>query len=295
VEHSKSIYVGPATVDSGVVRVVIRVDESIDAAWSALSDPTKIEKWFGDLDQPWMVARTGRIDFGDGDFFVVTATEIVEPHLIEFEWSFLGVGPINRIRWTVSARPEGAEIAVEDSDPDRTPAEADQMVAGWTDFFGRLQRFLVTGEPERYQWREDIDGSVTLPAGDFAPLETDSLYRWLPIASDGFRPRWFFTIDDEGPQRFRVEHWNLESNRLTFSVEIPNATGSTSCTVEVEATANSTRLRFVHTGWRSLGLPDSRSRVLRRRFAAAWVTTLERAQDLAAAAAPPSGSQEGSS
>lgn len=291
--HSESLHVGLATVDSGVVRVVIRVDESIDAVWSALSDPARIGKWFGDLDQPWLVARTGRIDFGDGDFFVVTATEIVEPHLIEFEWSFLGVGPINRIRWTVSARPDGAEIAVEDSDPDRTPTEADQMVAGWTDFFGRLQRFLVTGEPERYEWREDIDGSVNLPKGDFAPLETDSLYRWLPIASDGFRPRWFFTVDDEGPQRFRIENWKLESNRLTFSVEIPNATGSTSCTVEVEAIANSTRLRFMHTGWRALGLPDGRSRALRRRFAATWVATLERAQDQAAA--PPSGRLGGSS
>lgn len=290
--HSESLHVGLATVDSGIVRVVIRVDESIDAVWPALSDPARIGKWFGDLDQPWLVARTGRIDFGDGDFFVVTATEIVEPCLIEFEWSFLGVGPINRIRWTVSARPEGAEIAVEDFDPDRTPAEADQMVAGWTDFFGRLERFLVTGEPERYEWREDIDGSVNLPKGDFAPLDMDSLYRWLPIASDGFGPRWFFTVDDEGPQRFRIANWDVESNRLTFSVEIPNATGSTSCTVEVEAIANSTRLRFVHTGWRSLGLPDGRSRALRRRFAATWVATLERAQELAA---PPSGRAGGSS
>lgn len=283
-EHSEPVAGGLAPVDSGLVRVVIRVDEPIDVVWSALSDPTRVGKWFGDLETPWMVGRTGRIDFGDGDFFVATATEILEPSLVEFEWSFLGVGPINRIRWTVIARREGVEIKVEDFDPDRTPAEADQMVAGWTDFFGRLRRFLVTGESERYEWREDIDGSVNLPKGDFAPLETDSLYRWLPIASDGFGPRWFFVVDDEGPQRFRVENWNLESNRLSFSVEIPNATGSTSCTVEVEAIANNIRLRFVHTGWRSLGLSDGHSRTLRRRFAATWIATLERAQDLAAPA-----------
>jgi uncharacterized protein YndB with AHSA1/START domain len=282
VEHSEPVDGALATVGSGIVQVVIRVDASIDAVWLALSDPVRIEQWFGDLEAPWMVGRTSRIDFGDGDFFVATATEIVEPTLLEFEWSFLGVGPINRIRWTVSARPDGAEITVEDVDPDRTPAEADQMVAGWTDFFGRLRRFLVTGERERYEWREEIDGSVTLPQGEFAPLETDSLYRWLPIASDGFRPRWFFIVDDEGPQRFQLENWNLESNRLSFSVQIPNATGSTSCTVEIEAIANGTRLRFVHTGWRSLGLPDGRSRALRRRFAATWIATLERAQDLAA-------------
>lgn len=294
-DHSKSVHVELATVDAGTVRVAIQVDRSINTAWSALSDPARIGKWFGDLDQPWMVARTGRIDFGDGDFFVVMPTEVVEPKLIEFEWSFLGVGPVNKIRWTVSGAAGGAAIMVEDSDPDRTPAEVDQMVAGWADFFGRLRSFLVTGEPERYEWREDIDGSVNLPNGNFVPLATNSLYRWLPIASDGFQPRWFFVVDDEGPRRFRVENWNLESNRLTFSVEIPNATASTSCTVDVEAIANTTRLRFAHRGWRSLRLPDRHSRALRRRFAATWVATLEQAQGLAAAAAPPSGREGGSS
>lgn len=288
-DHSESMRLGLATVDAGTVRVTIRVGSSINAAWSALSDPAKIGMWFGDLDQPWMVARTGRIDFGDGDFFVVIPTEIVEPELIEFEWSFLGVGPVNRIRWTVSGGAEGSAITVEDSDPDRTPAEADQMVSGWTDFFGRLRSFLVTGEAKRYEWREDIDGSVSLPKGDFVPLATESLYRWLPIASDGFQARWFFVVDDDGPRRFRVENWNLESNRLTFSVEIPNATASTSCTVEVEALANGTRLCFAHQGWRSLELPDGHSRALRRRFAATWVAALEQAQRLATTA-PASGS-----
>ncbi|MGH3829132.1 MAG: SRPBCC family protein [Pseudonocardiaceae bacterium] len=254
-----------------------------------MSDPASIGKWFGDLDQPWMVARTGRIDFGDGDFFVVTPTEIAEPEFIEFEWSFLGVGPVNRIRWTISSQAEGSTITVEDSDPDRTPAEADQMVAGWADFFGRLRRFLVTGEPERYDWRDDIDGSVNLPEGDFVPLAKDSLYRWLPIASDGFAPRWFFVVDDDGPRRFRVENWNLESNGLTFSVEIPNASASTSCTVEVEAIAHGTRLRFAHQGWRSLGLSDGHSRALRRRFTATWIAALEQAQGMATAAAPTAG------
>jgi len=283
-DHYESIDGGLATVEAGLVRVVISVDAPTNVVWSALTDPAMIRQWFGELDQPWMVARTGRIDFGDGDFFVVTATEIVEPHLLEFEWSFLGVGPANRIRWTVSDRPEDTQIEVQDGDPGRTAAEADQIVAGWTDFFQRLRRFLVTGRSERYQWREDIDGSVNLPQSDFAPLELESLYRWLPIASDGIKPSWFFTVDDEGPQRFRVGNWHLDTNRLIFSVEIPNATGNTSCTMEIEATADGHRLRFVHTGWGSLGLPDGRSRALRRRFATTWVATLKQVQDLAAAA-----------
>lgn len=65
--------------------------------------------------------------------------------------------------------------------------------------------------------------------------------------------------------------------------------------VEVEVIANSTRLRLAYTGWRSLGVPDGRSRTLRRRFAATWVTTLEQVQSLAATTAPPAGSLGGSS
>jgi uncharacterized protein YndB with AHSA1/START domain len=284
-----SARVPTATVDAGTVRVAIQVDRSIDAAWLALTDPVQVSKWFGELDQPWLVGRACRIDFGDGDFFVATAIEIVEGKYVEFEWSFLGVGPLQRIRWSVKARPlYSSELIVEDHDPARTPAETDQMVTGWTDFFGRLQQYLSTGRTSRYEWREDIDGGVDLPAGGFDPLATETIYRWLPIATDGFAPRWFFVVDDEGPRRFRVDGWTYNSPaEVAFTVEIPEASVPTLCTVVVEPTAGGAggagcRLRFSHTGWRALGLTEHRSRVLRSRFAAAWIAALEQARGLAA-------------
>jgi uncharacterized protein YndB with AHSA1/START domain len=274
-----------AAVDAGTVRVRIRVSRAPEVAWLALTDPQRVAKWFGRMDAPWLVGRAGAIDFGDGDFFAVTATEVVDGKLVEFEWSFLGVGPAGRIRWIVNTLPTGCEVMVEDHDPNRTPAEVDQLVAGWTDFFERLQSYLETGRATRYEWREDIDGSVELPATGFRPLGEDTIYRWLPIATDGFGPRWFFVVDDEGPRRFRVDGFTRRSDReVTFTVEVPEAATPTRCRVAVEQARSGHRLLFSHTGWRAIGLPDGRSRLLRQRFAASWIAALQHARELAGAA-----------
>jgi uncharacterized protein YndB with AHSA1/START domain len=270
-----------ATAQDRTVRVRIRVRLAPEVAWLALTDPAAVGMWFGQMNSPWLVGRAGRIEFGDGDFFEVTATEIVEGKHVEFEWRFLGIGPVEQIRWTVAALPVGAEITVEDRSAIRTPAEVDQMVAGWTDFFRRLERYLATGEATRYDWREDIDGSAELPPTGFEPLHPDVIYRWMPIATDGFQPRWFFVIDDEGPRRFQVDDFDLRDTQLTFSVEIPEAAGRTHCRVGVEQVGSSRKLLFSHTGWRALGLSDSRSRMLRKRFADSWVASLKLARGLA--------------
>lgn len=273
------------TVEAGTVRVSVRVAARVERVWLAILDPERLRRWFGDLDAPWQLCTAGRIEFGDGDFFVVTPTEIVAPRLLAFEWSFLGVGPVQQIRWSVTANPDGAEVVVADTDPARNAAEADQMVAGWTDFLSRLAGYLATGTATRYGWRSDIDGSVDLPAS-LAPLRSDNIYRWLPVASDGFAPRWFFIIDDEGPRRFQIEDWQLQSDKkLTFSVAIPDTSAETTCTVAAEpAPDGQIRLRFAHSGWDQLGLPGDRSRLLRRRFVATWIAALEQAKSLGPAA-----------
>lgn len=274
-----------ATAQDGTVRVRVRVKRSPEVAWLALTDPARVGMWFGQMGSPWLVGRASRIEFGDGDFFAVTATEVVEGRRVDFEWSFLGIGPVDQIRWSVSAlSAQITEIMVEDYGPIRTPAEVEQMVAGWTDFFLRLQRYLSSGKATRYDWREDIDGSAELPATDFRPLEQETLYRWMPIATDGFGPRWFFIVDDEGPRRFRVEDFAVRDDELTFAVQIPEATRLTHCRVGVEDVGSARKLLFSHTGWRALGLSDSRSRVLRKRFADTWVASLKQARELAAVA-----------
>lgn len=255
----------------GTVRVGIRVRAPAGDAWCALADPARLALWFGDLDGPWGGAE--RIEFGDGDFFELTTTEVADHASIAFAWRFLGVGPASVVRWTISALPDGTEIEVTDTDAQRSAAAADELAAGWTDFFDRLARHLETGERTRYEWRADIDGGIELP-GSFAPLRPDVLRRWLPVATDGFAPRWFFVVDEDGPRRFRVDDWRTRDGELTFSVEIPGAVKDTACRVSFERCGPRSRLEFAHTGWRALGLPDRESRTLRARFAATWTECL---------------------
>jgi uncharacterized protein YndB with AHSA1/START domain len=273
-----------ATVESGTIRVGIRANRDLGYAWETLHDPRRLAGWFGDLDGPWREGRSGRIRFGDGDFFDVRVRAVVEHRLIEFDWSFLGLGPTARIRWTTTAAPDGTEITVEDHQPDRTAAEVDELVAGWTDFFERLSRYLATGEPSRYGHRDRVDGSVTV-ARDAALFAPETIHTWLPIASDGFGPRWFFTVDDDGPRRFRLYDWRTSPGEVTFAVEIPGAIPGaanwTRCAVRLAPVGSGWRLSFSHSGWCGLGLPDRAARLLRRRFTAAWVAALGHARELA--------------
>lgn len=275
-----------ATAESGVVRVSIHTRRPASDVWSALAEPHSLGRWFGELDQPWQEGRSGRIEFGDGDFFEVTTNEIVERRLIDFEWRFLGLGPLSRIRWTITDFDGQTKVTVEDGDPTRTKAEADQLVEGWVDFFQRLGSYLETGQSTRYEWRDEIDGSVDLPAGSSDPFEAETLLRWLPVASDGFKPSWFFVVDEEGPRRFPITDWNLGAEKLTFAVEVADGAPSTFCTVTVEPVGAGTgarRLRFEHTNWRGLGIPNRKALLLRRRFIMSWITALEHARQHASA------------
>lgn len=256
------------------VRVMATTESPVEAVWQALIDPLKLSGWFGDLDRPWQVGMPTRVDFGDGDFFTATAVEIVDRRHVEFEWSFLGVGALSRVCWAPTVLPSGTEIEITDVEPSRTPAESAQMVEGWTDFADRLVRYLATGRPTRYGWREQIDGSVDLPSGA-DPLA--DMYRWLPIASDGFGPHWFFVVDEEGPRQFEIVSWSSLPTGLRFGVKVPDARMDTSCEVNVDRVPGGTRLSFIHTGWRALGLPSERVRRLRSRFAATWTAALREA------------------
>ena len=264
------------------VRVRARIPAPVDRVWAALAEPGRLACWFGAVEAPWKPGGTGRITFGDGDFFAVTVLRVEPRRLIELDWSFLGVGPVQRVRWLLHADDHGTDVVMEDHDPARRPAETQQMVAGWTDFIGRLAGYVRTGAATRYAWREEIDGSVDLP-GHWRPLELAQLYRWLPIASDGFTPRWFFVVDADGPRRFAIEKWRLvENHRVTYWVEIPEATARTLAEIVVTPQPDGQRLRFTHLGWRDLGLPDQRARTLRCRFADAWTAAIAQPRQLAA-------------
>ncbi|GGK76531.1 SRPBCC family protein [Mangrovihabitans endophyticus] len=270
-----------ASDGSGAVRVGVRCACGRDRAWQALHDPAGLSRWFGDLTPGWSPGCRGRIEIGDGDFFDLSVEELAEADHLAFRWRFLGLGAQSHVRWLITDRPDGSEVTVEDRQPGRTPAETDAMIAGWTDFLGRLARHLRTGETSRYGIRDEIDGTVDLPDAVADPLDPGVVHRWLPIATDGFVPRWFFIVDSDGPRRFRLDDWTDAADEVTFRLAIPQAARPTSCAIRVTRAGAGRRLSFVHAGWCRLDLPEHRARQLRRRFTATWVSAVAHARDLA--------------
>ncbi|MEV0083536.1 SRPBCC domain-containing protein [Saccharopolyspora sp. NPDC050642] len=266
-------------ITSGHVEVRVHCAAPLPRVWAAITEPAHVEQWFGYLAGPLRVGEENRVDFGDGDFFVLVPRRI-EPPELDFDWRFLGVARQELITWRLAPTADGVSVTVRDHDDRRSPAEAAEMLEGWTDFLSRLERHLRTGKNTRYGWRDDIDGSVELPAGDFHPLRESELYEWLPIASDGFEPSWFFVLDEEGPRRFRIRDWDLTPDRLlTFTVEIPDSQHNPACTVRLREAAGGTwKLSFAHTGWTRLGWSAQRAQSVRRRFAATWIAALSSAR-----------------
>ncbi|MFV2103467.1 SRPBCC family protein [Micromonospora sp. LOL_024] len=274
----------PAVGAAEPVRVDVVVPATVAEVWAALTDAVRLAAWFGTPRGYWVPGSSWRVEFGDGDFFQVTPRRVVPDRRVEFDWSFLGAGPVQRVVWEVTPAVDRTQVTVRDADPARSPAELHQMRAGWTDFLDRLSEYLRTGRPTRYDWREEIDGSVDVASG-WLPLQLDVVFRWLPIASDGFRPSWFFVIDDDGPRRFEIVNWRPGGTRIDFGVRIPGSGRTTVAEVNVEAMVDRQRLRFSHRGWRGLGLSDVRARSLRSRFAATWTEALDQARQFGRAVA----------
>lgn len=274
----------------GAVRVAVRLLAPPESVWPALTEPARVGRWFGDLAGALRVGEDNRLGFEDGDFFTVRPTVLAPGRELAYDWRFLGVGKRQTVRWTLATDETtgGTLLTVTDHDDTRTPAEARQLRDGWTDFLTRLATHLRTGHGTRYALRDDIDGAVDLPAGPYRPLAYAALLDWLPVAEDGFRPAWFFVVDDEGPRRFALRDWELhDERRLVFAVDIPGARTHPACEVTVAAVGGGQRLAFAHRGWTRLGLSESRAQELRRRFTATWVAALANARDHARRAADP--------
>ncbi|HKS97927.1 MAG TPA: SRPBCC domain-containing protein [Rugosimonospora sp.] len=259
------------------VRVTIHSGLPPARVWPALHEVDRLGQWFGELDHAWRPGQPARLDFGDGDFFTIDTHDVVAPEWIAFDWRFLGLGPTARIRWQVRPVPGGSDVSVVDTSPDRSPAEADELRAGWTDFFERLSRHLATGARTRYDTRDDIDGTVALGGAAARLFGPDTVHRWLPIATDGFAPRWFFVVDGDGPRRFRLDGWQAGPDGVSFTVDVP---GATEARAWAQPVGSGWHLSFRHTGWGQLGLPDRQARLLRSRFTAAWVAALRTAREL---------------
>lgn len=262
------------------------IDVAVPAeqVWDALTDPERVSRWFGDLREPLRPGRPNRLDLGDGDFFTLETPELRRPRVLRYSWRFLGVEEPSLVTWTLREHDGVTTVDVHQRGPDLGPAEAAELREGWRDFLDRLAGHLRHGGATRYAFRDRVDGSVRLPRSRFRPLHEPDLYRWMPIATDGFAPRWFFIVDGEGPRRFGIARWEtVPGHRVACDIVVHPAGAPTRCVVELETAADGARLRVRHDGWSGLGLPARQSLTLRRRFTATWLASLDAVRGLSAA------------
>lgn len=271
---------------AGTVTMTAICPHPREEVWAALTEPARVRRWFATLDGGYTPDALLRADFGDGDFFLVRVRRVAPPRSLEFDWSFLGVGPVERIAFRLAEDGPGCLVEVTDSDPDRGEEAARSLAEGWGDFLARLRRHLDTGEDTRYGWRGEIDAVTDLPASANPLRDPDRLRVWLPLSPRSSGACRFLVGDDTVPREFEVDELRLDGDRLDFLLGVRGLPGRTRCRVTLEPRGSSGGLRLTvhHAGWRDLGLPDDEARRLRARFTAAWRDALDRARSLAVTA-----------
>ena len=273
----------PSGAEASEVVVRIATRHSVEAAWRAITEPACLSRWFGD----WLpLARAegrARLDFGDGDFFLIERIAAEPPLQLSYRWRFLGTGPEDAITWKLTPLDIGCLLTVSDREPGRTGAACEEMKEGWLDFLRRLDRYLETGESSRYAFRPELDGSIELPAPPReswrALFETAMQAGWLPLNGPIAPNTLLVPSDGEPPDALRIVRvgWNPPE-----SVRFELATGNGAPPMEVRlalcAHGRSTLLSFSHRGWERSVKSSSDARRQRSRFSALWIRMLERAR-----------------
>jgi uncharacterized protein YndB with AHSA1/START domain len=262
------------------VELKLRLPVPAPDAWRAISEPPQVERWLGTLSSELEPGRATRLDFGDGDFFDLSTRHVDPPGRLEYTWRFLGIGPENRITWTVDALDElWCEVAVRDEDPGRSRRESLALATGWADFLGRLSRFLETGKWSRYAWREDVDASVELPVSlprARALLDRASHTWWLPVDCSGLVPGAPFAVRHHAGLEVR-DVQRADPDTIRLGLGRPDWEQETSCVLGLGARGGGSLLEVHHGGFRDVPLDDPARKRLRTCVAHTWIAALERA------------------
>jgi uncharacterized protein YndB with AHSA1/START domain len=263
------------------VELRLRLPVPAQDAWRAISEPPQVEHWFGALSSELAAGGSTFLDFGDGDFFTLSTRQVDPPELLEYTWRFLGIGPENRITWTVDALDElWCEVAVRDEDPGRSRRESLGLATGWADFLGRLSRFLETGKWSRYAWREDVDASIALRvplARARSLLDRASHTWWLPVDCSGLVPGTPFAVRDHGALEVQ-EVQRVDRDTIQVGLGRPDWRESTISVLGLGARAGGALLEVHHRGFGDVPLGDSARKDLRASMARTWISALERAR-----------------
>lgn len=280
----RSLSSSSSAIDPGTVALTLPLNAPTAEVWRALTEPALVGQWFGTLIGRLALGQRARLDFGDGDFFDIEMLRCDPPRLLEYTWRFLGIGPLDTITWHIAPLGSGCLVTVLDSEPGRTYQSARELKEGWLDFTQRLEQFLATGQPSRYDWRREFDGSIELDGEPsavwemlFAPANQE---RWLPLRSGVLTEGELLVIADGAePALVRIADVRWEPPaRVRFQLTQRGWLQSTHCDVKLAAHAEGTVLSISHVGWEGISRDASDQLQQRTRFCAQWITTLQRAR-----------------
>lgn len=261
-------------ISHGRVQADVLAPASLAQVWESITRRDLVSMWFGDLSADVAQGKDMRLDFGDGDFFMIDTISVEPPTKIKYFWRFLGTGPRDSITWELVDHGEKCLVTVTDWEPARSQKACAELAEGWTDFLERLERYLRTGDLARYDWRRDFDGAIELPvsATDAVRLlaPAPGHFLWLPIEK---------ALLDEP---ITISARQSSPAALEFQLQAENWKQPTFCRVEIVARSTAVSAIVIrHTGWAEIS-DDSRFCMLeRRRFAEKWIASLKEAQELA--------------
>jgi uncharacterized protein YndB with AHSA1/START domain len=272
-----SVSVGPAP---GTVSVVVTVAAPREQAWGALVDREHVGRWLGELSGDVRPGAHLRLDFLDGDFFALDVSRVDAPGALEYRWRFLGIGPACAVRWRLEDQGD-TRVVVEDTVPDRSWAESRELGSGWADFLRRYAEYVRTGAATRYEWREQIDGSVELPRGVDRLFDGSTRQGWLPLHDHaGFGS--VLEVPGPGtPWAIPVDRVRRPSpTELELSLRGPRDDVVSTCRLELRRAGADALLTFAHDGWRRLLVAGDDPRPARTRLTGMWVDAVRRARAL---------------
>lgn len=277
-EHGDSASRGAA--EPGTVEVTRAVCAPPAQVWEALTSPDALGQWFGTLTSPIAVGEATRLEFGDGDFFVLDVTRTEPPETLQYVWRFLAIGPPDTVTWRITPQKHGSLITVTDRERGRTREAAALLRKGWLDFTERLGEFLHTGKATRYAWRHELDLGVELP-GDAEGvwsllLGSEVRPLWLPLdgpaLGDGAR-----LVFAEGTAAARLRDVEVEAPRhLRFKLAREDWLHPTTFDLDLCQRAHDVLLTVSHNGWEAISSDDEYQRRQRMHFCNLWVNSLAR-------------------
>lgn len=273
--------------DATTVVVSAPVAAPAQDAWRALTNPDRVAMWFGELTDELKAGAAVSLQFGDGDFFDIEVSEVdASRRRLRWTWRFMGCGVRQNIEFEVLPRPDAtATVIVRDREPRRARTASLELGEGWRDFTSRLQRYLATAERTRYDWRDEIDVCIELPAsaddasriliahaGDWLPLDHgENLFTADAIVLEDDHTAGWLAIEDVAPSGPRS---------VRFAARPDGLRRTTTCAISIEPLGSDAVLVINHRGFRELDAPDDRRRHCRMRCAQIWVDAAWRAHEI---------------